>query len=111
VNAVPSDPNPEDISMDMHGNLSYPKVSKRPDCCLEYRCRRKKPILIRLGPLSGRWYAITDWKETVPKWSTTGRPMIECMQKHDVTDELTAALIDAGWTPPPIPDLGDDEGE
>jgi len=65
-------------------------------CCDEDRCRRRKPILIRRGWLSGRWYAITDY---VP--ARVGSNLIDARQKHDVTDELVPALIDAGWTPPP----------
>jgi hypothetical protein len=63
-------------------------------CCNEYRCRRTKPLLIFRGSLTGRWYVATDYKS---------RPGggLEALQKHDVTDEMTAALIAAGWTPPP----------
>ncbi len=61
-------------------------------CCKEYACRRTLPIKIRRGYLSDRWYAIT--KYTVKEnWLTAS-------QKHDITDDLVAALLDAGWTPP-----------
>ena len=64
-------------------------------CCNEYRCRRTKPIVIRRGGLSGRWYAITDYGP-VKGYDH----LIEARQKHDITANLIAALIDAGWTPP-----------
>jgi hypothetical protein len=70
-------------------------------CCREYRCRRAKPILIRQGWLSGRWFAITDYKSVEPMGrAPDAPPLIEALQKHDVHDEMVAALIDAGWTPP-----------
>ncbi|MDQ2727542.1 MAG: hypothetical protein M3Y91_06700 [Actinomycetota bacterium] len=78
-------------------NLGYDRLH-----CTEYRCRRQTPILIRQGGLTGRWYAITDWKHRTPRWSTTCEQLIEAMQKHDITDELTNALLDAGWTPPEV---------
>lgn len=31
---------------------------------------------------------------------TVGLTCITAMRKHDIHDDLTAALIDAGWTPP-----------
>jgi hypothetical protein len=62
-------------------------------CCDEYRCRRSKPLLVRKGGFSGRWFVITDYK---PR----GENGIEAMQKHDVTDELIAQLLADGWTPP-----------
>lgn len=64
-------------------------------CCHEYRYRRSKPILIRRGGLSGRWYAITDYVRI----ERDGRNLVDARQKHDVTDELVAALMAEGWTP------------
>lgn len=61
-------------------------------CCREYGCRRTTPILVRKGGLSGRWYAIT-------RFHLKGA-LIVADQKHDVTDDLIAALIEEGWTPP-----------
>lgn len=67
-------------------------------CCTEHGCRRSKPFLIRLGPFSGRWLLITDYKTTGDR-----DQFIEAKAKHDITDDLIAALTDAGWTPPPRP--------
>lgn len=68
-------------------------------CCNEYGCRRATPILVRQGWLTGRWYAITRHR-----LNHSHPHLIVATQKHDVTDSLIPALIDAGWTPPPEAD-------
>lgn len=70
-------------------------------CCDESNCRRSTPILIRRGGFSGRWFVITAYK---PRHPDLPRSYIESTVKHDVTDELTAQLIGAGWTPPTADD-------
>lgn len=67
--------------------------------CCNGHCRRKQPILVRQGGLTGQWYAVTRWKQVVPKWSTTGKELIEAVEKHDLPD-LHDYLISQGWTPP-----------
>lgn len=62
-------------------------------CCSEYGCLRKKPYRIRLGPFSQRWMLITDYTTREPN-------LLVASRKHDIHDELVAALLDAGWRPP-----------
>lgn len=64
-------------------------------CCNEYDCTRKYPVLVRRSGLTGRWYAITRYVR-----NREHPHLITTSQKHDVTDDLTAELIAAGWTPP-----------
>lgn len=68
--------------------------------CCGGTCARRRPILIRQGPLSGRWFAITGWQEVGVSTDKGTRSIIQSTAKHDITDELTTALLDAGWTPP-----------
>jgi hypothetical protein len=63
------------------------------DCCNEYKCKRKKPILVRRGALSGHWVVITDYTQL-------DNGIISSNTKHDVTDDLVPYLISQGWTPP-----------
>lgn len=62
------------------------------ECC-GGRCRRKQAILVRQGGLSGRWYAVTRYKRV-------DDTIVEAQEKHDITDDLVATLVGAGWTPP-----------
>jgi hypothetical protein len=63
-------------------------------CCNEHNCKRKMRYRIRVGPFSGRWMLISRY---------TLRPnnLLVAIDKHDIHDELVAALISEGWTPPP----------
>jgi hypothetical protein len=51
--------------------------------CCHGACRRSKPILIRQGGLSGRWYAVTAYR-VLPDG------MVEATEKHDITAEMQA---------------------
>ena len=62
--------------------------------CCKGHCRRKHPILIRRGWISGRWYAVTRYKDL-------GSGDVEAQEKHDITEDLVPYLISQGWTPPP----------
>jgi hypothetical protein len=62
-------------------------------CCTEGRCRRRQPYRIRRGALSGRWYLITRWR--VRGSGLSSGPVVEALERHDITDELIAALL--GW--------------
>lgn len=62
-------------------------------CCGEYKCHRKKPVLVRRAMLSGRWMVVTDYKEM-------DNGIIRAITKHDVTEDLTGYLLSLGWTPP-----------
>lgn len=68
-------------------------------CCGEYKCRRSKPYKIRISPFSGRWTLITDYAIGYSP-SPDRLPTLVAHAKHDIHDELTAALLDAGWIPP-----------
>jgi hypothetical protein len=68
-------------------------------CCTEDRCRRKAPILIGHGWLTDKWFAITRYRRLDGE-------MVEAQEKHDITDQLHTALIQAGWTPPAEADRG-----
>lgn len=71
-------------------------------CCHEHGCQRSKPFLIRQGGLTGRWFLLADYKTSGDKGQ-----FIEAKRKHDITDDLLAALTAAGWSPPTE---GDDDG-
>jgi hypothetical protein len=62
-------------------------------CCDEYRCRRRQPYRIRLAPFSKRWVLIT-------RYTDKGNGIIRASETHDVHDDLVAALLHEGWTPP-----------
>lgn len=55
------------------------------NCCSESACRRTKPLLVRRGGLSGRWYLVTDYK--------VNGSVLEMQKRHDVTDEIGNAVI------------------
>lgn len=63
-------------------------------CCNENGCRRKLPIVIRRGGFTGRWFAVTRY--------TLHDGLLDASEKHDITDDLVAALLNEGWTPPPV---------
>jgi len=62
-------------------------------CCDDYKCRRKKPILVRQGWLSKAWYVVTDYKDM-------GNGSICATTRHEVTEDFNAYLLSLGWTPP-----------
>lgn len=62
-------------------------------CCSEYGCKRKHPYKIRLTPFSRRWMLIT-------RYTVDDSGLMVAHEKHDINDELVAAMLDAGWTPP-----------
>jgi hypothetical protein len=62
-------------------------------CCTEPGCTRKQLIKIRYDVLTDRWVAITHWSHEEGN-------RVYAHSKHDVTDDLVAALIAEGWTPP-----------
>ena len=54
-------------------------------CCDEYRCRRKQPIHLYLGNLTGQVFAATHAHERSPgRWTA--------YQKHDVTRQMVEFL-------------------
>jgi hypothetical protein len=69
-------------------------------CCREYGCKRKMPYFIGLGPFSRRWKLLTRYT-TKPSLNDPDKVLIEALEKHDIHDQLVAALLREGWTPPP----------
>lgn len=57
-------------------------------CCNSSNCRRTREILINRGPLSGRWYAVTRYKDL-------GDGNIEAQEKHDITEQITGIINQA----------------
>lgn len=55
-------------------------------CCDEAACRRKQPLRIARGELSGHWFLVT-------KHRPVGAPNYESLQRHDVTHEVQSAVI------------------
>jgi hypothetical protein len=52
---------------------------------------RKTPILLRIGPLSGRIFAVTRY--TV-KRNDDGSEYVDAHEKHDVTDQFGACMAE-----------------
>ncbi len=52
---------------------------------------RKNPILLRVGPLSGRIFAVTRY--TV-KQNEDGSEWVDAHEKYDVTDQFGACLAE-----------------
>ena len=63
-------------------------------CCGEYGCKRRDPYKIRFAGFTQRWMLVT-------RYSLKADNLMVAYEKHDINDELVAALLDAGWTPPP----------
>lgn len=76
------------------------------DCCDDYRCTRRQPILIVQGPASGRWCALTQYYHdsddllvVVDKHALTGEQQDEINtmnNKARVLDELLQDLDQTG---------------
>ena len=58
-------------------------------CCTEPGCRRKTPILLRRGDLSGHWYVIT-------RYTRRDGGGIRATEKHAL-DEATSAALNAAF--------------
>ena len=59
-------------------------------CCDEHNCTRRHPILVRRGPWSGAWVAITRHKH---HRDTDRRPgMIEAQEKHQLPAETQVEI-------------------
>ena len=54
-------------------------------CCKERSCRRKTPLVLRQGGLSGRWYLGT-------RWVKDGKAIV-FHERHDVTLEVQEVVI------------------
>lgn len=61
-------------------------------CCREYGCRRKSPILIRKGPFSGAWYAVTRYRSL---GDHPGTVRTAEGGKHDITSDIEEIRADA----------------
>lgn len=59
-----------------------------PGCCLEIGCQREHPIRVTRSPLTGLWYAVTDY-------TLDGQGNINARRKHTlhVTD---ATMLEMG---------------
>jgi hypothetical protein len=61
-------------------------------CCDDYFCKRRKPILIRKGGLSDRWFAVTAYT-VMPDHPGTVRSANG--GKHDITDDIEQIRAEA----------------
>jgi hypothetical protein len=61
-------------------------------CCNESGCRRKTPILLRKGPFSGAWYAVTHYTQLKDH---PGTVRTADGGKHDVTKDVALIIIGA----------------
>lgn len=56
------------------------------ECCNEWKCRRKQPIMLMRSDLTGTWFFVTRWKPLGPEGG------FYAIEKHAVGKKQSADL-------------------
>ena len=65
------------------------------ECCNEYNCKRKKPVLVRRSVFSGRWTVVTDY-------TVLDGGLVSAKVRHDINDDFEEYLKSQGYVREPV---------